>query len=385
MSEVVIIDDDIITLTILKEALADYDVAALTSPLEGLALIESLESPPYLLILDVKMPEMNGFELCTKVREIVGDEDTEIIFHTSSSDLEERLHGYEVGANDFLIKPIGVGELRKKARSIVTRGKERRQIEEQSENNSELIKNVLSDLGEQNMLIHFFRASFNVTSIPSLLKLMVKSMTDFGLKSSVQAKYVMNNVQYLEAETNEEQMTSLERELLDRLTYSDRIMTRGKRLFLNYPPFTQIIKNMPDDAAQAGRYRDHLAIILEAAIARYQAIVQANEVELMIEELEVVHAKSEKENINKTQRVIASLTKIVEYVENNIFDYGLTEEQENQLLEMFKSSTDQAYEAIDDSISSDNLRIIVQRLKELKEFASVEKESEDSFNDVELF
>lgn len=385
MCEVVLIDDDIITLTILKEALVDFDVAALTSPLEGLELVKNLDKPPYLMILDVKMPEMNGFELCTKMREIVGDEQTEIVFHTSSTDLEERLQGYEVGANDFITKPIGVGELRKKAHSIVARGKERREIEEQSENNSQLIKSVLSDLGEQNMLIHFFRASFNVTSIESLLKLIVKTMTDFGLKSSVQAKYVLNNVQYLEAETNEEHMTSLERELLDRLTYSDRILTRGKRLFLNYPPFTQIIKNMPDDGGQAGRYRDHLAIILEAAIARYQAIVQANEVDLMIEELEVVHEKSEKENIRKTQKVIASLTEIVDYVEQNIFDYGLTEEQENALLEMFKSNTDKAYEAIDDSFSSDNLRTIVLRLKELKEFSNMEKESEDSFNDVELF
>ena len=237
--EIVVVDDDIITLTLLEEALAEFSVLIMASPVEALHACREMEVPPLLIILDVNMPEMSGFELCVKLREFISEEQSDIIFHTSSSEMEERLKGYEIGANDFLIKPIEVQELRKKAKSIVKRGKKRREDKASTESNSQLIQAVISDLTEQGILIHYFRASSKTSSISSLLNLIVKTASNFGINSSVQAKYVMNDIEYRQAVSNEVTISALERELLDRLEYSERIMTRGKRLFLNYPPFTQ--------------------------------------------------------------------------------------------------------------------------------------------------
>ena len=383
--EIVVVDDDIITLTLLEEALAEFSVLIMASPVEALHACREMEVPPLLIILDVNMPEMSGFELCVKLREFISEEQSDIIFHTSSSEMEERLKGYEIGANDFLIKPIEVQELRKKAKSIVKRGKKRREDKASTESNSQLIQAVISDLTEQGILIHYFRASSKTSSISSLLNLIVKTASNFGINSSVQAKYVMNDIEYRQAVSNEVTISALERELLDRLEYSERIMTRGKRLFLNYPPFTQIIKNMPDDPAQAGRFRDHLAIILEAAASQYRDIVKTDEVNLMIQELEVVQKRADLENQTKNRQVLDTLTELVDSVESKIFKYGLTEEQESELLQLFRKSTDKAYDTIDNAMTTENLRLIMQRLKALRELSQSQDEEAESIVDVELF
>ena len=383
--EIVVVDDDIITLTLLEEALAEFSVLIMASPVEALHACREMEVPPLLIILDVNMPEMSGFELCVKLREFISEEQSDIIFRTSSSEMEERLKGYEIGANDFLIKPIEVQELRKKAKSIVKRGKKRREDKASTESNSQLIQAVISDLTEQGILIHYFRASSKTSSISSLLNLIVKTASNFGINSSVQAKYVMNDIEYRQAVSNEVTISALERELLDRLEYSERIMTRGKRLFLNYPPFTQIIKNMPDDPAQAGRFRDHLAIILEAAASQYRDIVKTDEVNLMIQELEVVQKRADLENQTKNRQVLDTLTELVDSVESKIFEYGLTEEQESELLQLFRKSTDKAYDTIDNAMTTENLRLIMQRLKALRELSQSQDEEAESVVDVELF
>tara|TARA_Y100001968_G_scaffold2853_1_gene2380 strand:- start:3299 stop:4462 length:1164 start_codon:yes stop_codon:yes gene_type:complete len=383
--EIVIVDDDIITLALLEEALKEFNVLVMASPVDALEAVREMEIPPLLIILDVTMPQMSGFELCVKLREFVSEEQSDIIFHTASSEMEERLKGYEIGASDFLIKPIEIQELRKKAKTIIKRGKKRRAEQASTESNSQLIQAVISDLTEQGILIHYFRAASKTSSISSLLNLIVKTATSFGVNCSVQVKYAMNDIEYRQALSTESSISALERELLDRLEYSERIMSRGKRLFLNYPPFTQIIKNMPDDPAQAGRYRDHLAIILEAASSQYRDIVKTEEVNLMIQELEVVQKKADAENQAKNRQVLATLTELVDSVESKIFEYGLTEEQENELLQLFRKSTDKAYDTIDNAMTTENLRLIMQRLKALRELSQSQDEAEDSITDVELF
>ena len=179
--EIVIVDDDIITLALLEEALKEFNVLVMASPVDALEAVREMEIPPLLIILDVTMPQMSGFELCVKLREFVSEEQSDIIFHTASSEMEERLKGYEIGASDFLIKPIEIQELRKKAKTIIKRGKKRRAEQASTESNSQLIQAVISDLTEQGILIHYFRAASKTSSISSLLNLIVKTATSFGV------------------------------------------------------------------------------------------------------------------------------------------------------------------------------------------------------------
>jgi DNA-binding response OmpR family regulator len=108
---ILVVDDDQMVLTALNELLGPegYEICAVSS---GKAALAELEQDDYdLLMLDIIMPEMDGFELCTRIRATEGHEETPIIFLTAKSREEDRLRGREAGGNLFLSKPISPEKL----------------------------------------------------------------------------------------------------------------------------------------------------------------------------------------------------------------------------------------------------------------------------------
>jgi CheY-like chemotaxis protein len=108
---ILVVDDDEMVLMALGELLKPegYDVQTVSSGTEAL---QKLNQNGYdLLMLDVIMPEMDGFELCKKIRDLDQYKDTPIVFLTAKSREEDRVRGLEVGANLFLSKPISPDKL----------------------------------------------------------------------------------------------------------------------------------------------------------------------------------------------------------------------------------------------------------------------------------
>jgi DNA-binding response OmpR family regulator len=66
-------------------------------------------------MLNIEMPELTGFELCRKLRELPGYEQTPVIYVTSHADFEHRVRSIDVGAHDLIAKPIFPMELAVKA------------------------------------------------------------------------------------------------------------------------------------------------------------------------------------------------------------------------------------------------------------------------------
>jgi len=79
---------------------------------------------PGLVILDITMPEMDGLELCRKIRAV--SESTPIIFLTSRADELDRVLGLEIGADDYLAKPVEPKRLAARIRALIGRGRGRR-------------------------------------------------------------------------------------------------------------------------------------------------------------------------------------------------------------------------------------------------------------------
>jgi PAS domain S-box-containing protein len=78
-----------------------------------------VERQPDLLLLDVMMPDMDGFEVCRRLREIPSTKEMPIIMVTALDDQESRITGIEVGADDFISKPFNRAEMRARVRTIV--------------------------------------------------------------------------------------------------------------------------------------------------------------------------------------------------------------------------------------------------------------------------
>ena len=108
---ILVVDDDELVLLALNELLTPegYEVHPVSSGAEAL---EDLDQREYdLLVLDIIMPEMDGFELCRRIRERKNYQDTPIVLLTAKSREEDRVKGMEAGANLFLSKPISPDKL----------------------------------------------------------------------------------------------------------------------------------------------------------------------------------------------------------------------------------------------------------------------------------
>ena len=90
-------------------AMSGYEVRQAYDGLEGLEKIA--EDKPNLVLLDIMMPRLNGLEVCRKIRSNSETRGTKVIFITAKGSLEEKLEGFQAGANDFIVKPFSSSEL----------------------------------------------------------------------------------------------------------------------------------------------------------------------------------------------------------------------------------------------------------------------------------
>lgn len=96
------------------------------------ALAKTLEVMPDLILLDVMMPQMDGFEVCRRIRANPVLAEVPIIMVTALDDRAARLHGLEVGADDFVSKPVDRVELRTRVQTITRLNRYRRLLAERA-------------------------------------------------------------------------------------------------------------------------------------------------------------------------------------------------------------------------------------------------------------
>ncbi|MEW6056730.1 MAG: response regulator transcription factor [Bdellovibrionota bacterium] len=109
-TKIVIIDDDLQHLELLSEFLTNrYKVRTFGDSSHGLSAIQ--ESPPDLVILDIDMPVMNGFELCETLRADPQTTKLPVLFLTAEADSESMQKALKLGATDYLVKPFRLKEL----------------------------------------------------------------------------------------------------------------------------------------------------------------------------------------------------------------------------------------------------------------------------------
>jgi len=120
-SRVLVIDDDLVTARATEGVLraAGFLTASSCDPADAYEAI--LRESPDLVILDVLLGEVNGFEVCRRVRANAALQLLPIIFVTRRGDVEERVRGLQVGGNDYLAKPFDPPELVARVRSHLSR------------------------------------------------------------------------------------------------------------------------------------------------------------------------------------------------------------------------------------------------------------------------
>ena len=109
--KILVVDDDPVNLKMASSVLAKEGFAVLTAENGLLALSAVQDSKPDLIVLDVMMPELNGYEAAAKLRKDPETAHIPIILLTALDSIEEKIKGFEAGADDYMAKPFQPEEL----------------------------------------------------------------------------------------------------------------------------------------------------------------------------------------------------------------------------------------------------------------------------------
>jgi len=111
--KILIVDDETVNLQVLANHLSfeNYEIIQATNGIEALSLIENGYHPD-LILLDIMMPRMTGYEVCQRIRQWFPINELPILMLTAKNQVADLVEGLKVGANDYLSKPISKHELR---------------------------------------------------------------------------------------------------------------------------------------------------------------------------------------------------------------------------------------------------------------------------------
>lgn len=160
MKKALVADDSEITRRIISEILANEGFSVETAESGAEALEKGMTTKPEIIILDILMPDMDGYEACRRLRENSGTSHIPIIMVTAAEDKDARIKSLEYGANDFLLKPVDPAELRIRTRNL-TRLKEYEDFLERHNDELEIevrkrtaqLRNALTEVTSANLAL----------------------------------------------------------------------------------------------------------------------------------------------------------------------------------------------------------------------------------------
>ena len=120
MNKVLIIDDDKELCTLMKKCVEQEKLTAVVAGggIEGLHILEENKNTCSLIILDIMMPDLDGFQVLQQIRQT---SNVPVLMLTAKSDEEDKVSGLRMGADDYLTKPFSINELMARVNSLIRR------------------------------------------------------------------------------------------------------------------------------------------------------------------------------------------------------------------------------------------------------------------------
>ncbi|MDX1995289.1 MAG: response regulator [bacterium] len=165
--QILIVEDDLDLAEMLNAyfRVQNYDV--LTAAWGEEALQISRDNDVNLIVLDIRLPDIDGYEVCRQLRSQRRTQDTPIIFLTEKRDRVDKLQGLELGVVDYITKPFDIQELRLRVRNAINRA-----------SRSSLI-NPVTDLPESDMVDEKLTTLLSNTDKWAVLQLSINSLSRF--------------------------------------------------------------------------------------------------------------------------------------------------------------------------------------------------------------
>lgn len=122
-SKILLVDDEIDTLLPLKRSLEVEDYIIVGAGNGPEALIKAKTEIPDIILLDLMMPEMDGYEVCEKLKKDPMTKNIPVIMLTAKDAVRDKVKGLDIGADDYVTKPFNLNELKARVKSVLRRAK----------------------------------------------------------------------------------------------------------------------------------------------------------------------------------------------------------------------------------------------------------------------
>lgn len=335
---VLVVDDERITQRVHEAILATlYQVVVASSGQEAIDMCNSLR--PNLVVMDIEMPEMNGYQTCRKIRET---NTVPIIFVTANNSLESQLEAFDAGANDIITKPINRDIFLHKVGLAINSHLKYESVVHENRSLQTMAMNFLSNVGETGVLLNFLRGSITCHTYEELAEKFVEAAKSlqincFGMIRSDEGSY--------DFRTNRKP-SSLEQEILSKLLCMGRIFQFNKQLVVNYDRVSVVATDLPIGSAEkTGSLKDNLCVLAETTEAlcenvgmRQESIKRAERLQLAL-----VSAMAAVENLQQDHRLMLADTRVlleglIDQIEKAFSWLGTTNEQETAISSMTNDS-----------------------------------------------
>lgn len=282
MSRLVLaIDDDKLVHKIIEDALAEScKLIRAKNGDEGLRL--ALKYQPDIILLDVEMPGMNGFEVCEKLKKSSETSAIPVMFLSSRTDISERMRGYNSGAADYIVKPFNREELLARINVLDDYRQVSQRLKQDMEQAQITAEIAMTDSGDMGRIMRYVGQSYHAHDLDSLSSFFFEFFIPLQLEVAVAFWHQQGEV----FKSAEGAIQPIEQELLEQNRDGNRFVDFGRRTIINYPKVSLLIKNMPtDDPAMYGRYKDLLPHILEATNAKIQDMEESEQALNQVEQI----------------------------------------------------------------------------------------------------
>jgi two-component system, sensor histidine kinase and response regulator len=159
--DIMIVDDNPANLKLLEDMLVRQGLETRSFPRGRLALAAAAKSPPSLILLDINMPEMNGYEVCELLKADSRLRDVPVIFLSALNDTADKVRAFETGAVDFISKPFQFEEVHARVETHLKLHHLQRELKLHNERLEELVAARTRELAEANQRLTILDRSKN--------------------------------------------------------------------------------------------------------------------------------------------------------------------------------------------------------------------------------
>ncbi len=353
---VLLIDDDDLIAIQLEAILGDFfSIAHATSGAEGVELASKIR--PDLILLDVEMPDMDGYAVCRTLKDTALTEQFPVIFVSAHAEPTDRLAGYDAGGDDYITKPFAPDELRRKVGVILRHQQKNTELASQAANASSVAMAAMASAGDTGRILNFMREIVVFSGFGDIAEASLRALEEYDLEASIQLRAKNGAL----SRNHQGFCSPLEVSVLATMAGCGRIVDLGHRSAFNFPHVTIIVNNMPRGSSdQYGRFKDNVAMIAEAID------IHMSSLDLMLESIDrgdtllsLLHRNAtslreiEKRHNQHRQENTEILNQLVKDIEDSFYFMGLTDNQERHLQTLARDAVQKAKALYDQVIETD--------------------------------